>query len=152
MITRTFIARRTGTGYEGVYCHFDYPGGALLGTLRYCYRDSEAVEHLLQFGELLRPDPTRGESGYRKGCVNDHLLIALSRLQFSQEMQNRPDQFQSMPALLKHAANIGCEFVFVFRNGQWDHCWRPKPLGPASNGEKFSPFVTGTGTVIDNQN
>lgn len=139
MSTRSFIARRTTDGYEGVYCHFDgYVdfNGAVLSKY---YRDPETVAELLSLGDMSSLGERVGEkhtfferdSGattyYGRDRGEDGPQIATKRCASLQE-------------LMGIAESVGCEYFYLFHNRQWEYAERGPQFFGLSDGSPFSPF------------
>lgn len=106
MATRSFIANETTNGvYDAVYCHWDgYPEG-VGATLREHYTTSEDISTLLDKGDM----SSLGET--------------LEKTEFytarGEKLKVRRNL--SLTDVRSSARNAGCEYLYVFSNGAWQH-------------------------------
>lgn len=140
MATRSFIALQEPNGsLEGVYCHWD---GYLHGNgqiLINHYRDPEKIKYLFSFGDI-------SSLGTEVGDPHDFLDRAdLSSTTFygrdGGETQFDSRQFRTRKAMLKHAAALGCEFVYLHQPNGWWYAERGPQFFGMSDGEEFSEFA-----------
>lgn len=140
MSTRSFIARKTDIGYEGVYCHWngylDYNGRMLLEE----YSDSEKLKLLLSFGDMSVLGSEIGEkhdfNDNAKGTVTTY--YGRDRGETGELITTK--KFAMFPMLLIYAADVGCEYVYLFEDGHWKYCERGLQFFGQSDGSEFADF------------
>jgi len=139
MATRSFIALQKSKGLlEGVYCHWD---GYLRGNgqiLLNHYRDPEKVARLLSFGDISSLGPEIGDP-------HDFLDRSdLSPTTFygrdGGEMGFNSRRFRTRKGMLRHAAGLACEFVYLYQSDGWWYADRGPQFFAVDNGDEFSEF------------
>lgn len=139
MATRSFIARKTASGYEGNYCHWD---GYLEGVgyiLAEHYSDRHKVAFLLSFGDI-------SSLGREVGWEHDFMdrdegvttFYGRDRGETGENIQTK--RFSTQAELLEYAANSGCEYAYVFENNGWRYASRGAQYFGLSDGSGFSEF------------
>ncbi len=140
MATRSFIALQKPNGsLEGVYCHWD---GHLHGNgqiLFNHYRDPEKIAYLLSFGDI-------SSLGLEIGDAHDFLdRDDLSSTTFygrdGDETQFNSRRFRKRKTMLKHAAALGCEFVYLYQPDGWWYAERGPQFFAVDSGDEFSEFA-----------
>lgn len=107
MATSSFISKRNSdrASYDGVYCHFDgYPEG-VGAILKEHYTDPTKVAKLLDGGSISFLESSLENTRFYHKWRNDPLVI-------HRELIGRD-------YLRQVAGNSGCEYLYVFENGQW---------------------------------
>ena len=141
MATRSFIARTTKSGYEGVYCHWDgYLEGVGAGLLEY-YTDPDKLALLLSYGDISSLGMEVGgkhDFGDRSGA--ETTFYGRDRGETGSHIKAR--RFRKIHRLLKRAAGMGCEYVYLFDSsvGRWFYCERGPQFFGMSDGSSFSSF------------
>lgn len=137
MSTRSFIARKTDVGYQGVYCHWDgYPehNGVILQTF---YSESGKLAYLLSFGDISSLGPEVGDDhAFDDRPVGVTTFYGRDRGETGKH--TRPTVFASKCDVLESAAAIGCEFVYIFDKNCWSYCERGPQYFGEDDGTEFS--------------
>ena len=136
MATRSFIARQTEAGYEGVYCHWDgYPEG-VGAVLQEHYRDPNKIAELLSHGDISILRETVGtKHSFDDRNVEETTYYGRDRGETGSV--NRPFKFVLLPTGLKRAESIGCEFFYLFTHRRWFVCGRSPQYFGMSDGTSF---------------
>jgi len=137
MSTRSFIARKTDTGYEGVYCHWDgYPehNGAVLQTH---YSDPGKIAYLLSFGDISSLGPEIG-SDHSFDDRPEGATTFYGRDRGETGRHTVPAEFAFDCDVLDRAASMGCEFVYIFKEKRWFYCERGPQFFGCDDGSAFS--------------
>ncbi len=141
MSTRSFIARQTETGYEGVYCHWDgYPShnGALLHAH---YTDAHKIAFLLSFGDISSLGSNIGEVHDFLDRSDEHATTFYGRDRGECGEHTFPTKFALLRDVRQRAAQMGCEYIYLFKNEAWSYCERRPQFFGVDNGAKFSRFI-----------
>ena len=141
MATRSFIARTTKSGYEGVYCHWDgYVEGVGLTLLDH-YQDPDKLALLLSYGDISSlGNDVGGKHDFDDRHEGETTFYGRDRGETGSHIQ--PRQFRKLEKLQKRAADMGCEYVYLFEQstGTWYFCERGPQYFGLSDGSDFSSF------------
>lgn len=139
MATRSFIALQKSKGLlEGVYCHWDgYVRGNGQILLRH-YRDPEKVAQLLSLGDISSLGPEIGDPHdfLDRGPLSSTTFYGRDRGETGTESR----RFRTQKGMLKHAADRGCEFVYLFQFNGWWYAERGPQFFGLNDGEEFTKF------------
>ena len=140
MSTRSFIARKTRNGFEGVYCHWDgyveHNGSILLKH----YNDPEKVAKLLSYGDMSSLSESVGE----KHDFEDReqpwtTYYGRDRGEAHQTVKTK--RYKSLEQLKKYAEEVGCEYFYLFNRGCWQCSVRDPQFFGMSDGSPFSELM-----------
>ena len=140
MATRSFIARKTSNGYEGCYCHWDgYPEG-VGKTLAEHYQDEGKLTYLLSFGDISSLGSNIGwqHDFDQRDDFGSTTFYGRDRGETGSGIQTK--HYRKLQSLLKAAANMGCEFVYLYDAGRWKVASRGLQFFGMNDGDKFSRF------------
>ncbi len=139
MSTRSFIASQKGAnqGYEGAYCHWDgYPafnGKILLEN----YSHDKKLQKLLSHGDM-------SSLGKKVGSKHsfDKRAESVTTYYGRDRGEQGTDRFycDQLDRLLRHAEDCGCEFIYLFSDGEWTFAGRGLQFFGESDGTKFTPL------------
>ena len=139
MATRSFIALQKPNGsLEGVYCHWD---GYLNGNgqiLFNHYRDPEKIAYLLSFGDISSLGSQIGDTHdfLDRGDLASTTFYGRDR----GETKIEPRTFRTRKAMLKYAAALGCEFLYLYQPNGWWYADRGQQFFGMNDDEEFSEF------------
>lgn len=103
MATRSFIAKKDGDNYTGIYCHWDgYPSHML--KMLENYKESSIVDELLSMGSASSINETLESSKFYHRDRNEKLQITKTF---------------SLHSLMNTAKNSGCEYLYIFKDNEW---------------------------------
>lgn len=139
MGTRSFIAYQTATGITGIYCHYDGYLAHNGKLLRCYYRYPKKVTQLIALGNISSLAPDIGTKHDFKDRPEDQTTFYHRDREDDWE-QCKPQQFATLRALLKAAANCGCEYVYLFDGWKWRYAERGAQYFGLSDGSPFSEF------------
>lgn len=125
MATRSAIAIAHGDRIKGVYCHWDgyveYTGF----ILRHFYRDSVLVNRLISMGDI-------SNLGREIGQTHDFRERATYVTVYGKEVANQCTfynrdrgeetswlSFEDSKHFVREYTNWGCEYFYLFKDGQW---------------------------------
>ena len=118
MSTRSLIAKATEHGFEAIYCHHDgYPEhhGPILTQH---YATEEAVNALLELGDLSALGPRLGQAqDFCKRDPSSDSWLAYGRDRGDKDAGMRG--FATEEELLASAEKRWAQFVYLFRDGRW---------------------------------
>ena len=137
MATRSFIARQTTDGFEGAYCHWDgYP--AYNGViLRDHYSDPEKLAELLSHGDMSTLGPSVGQA-HAFDDRDPAITTYYGRDRVETGPHTEPSRSSSLQEMLDRAGSRGCEFFYLFAEGQWQYAERGPQFFGGSDGSSFS--------------
>jgi len=121
MATRSFIAKKTKTGYKGIYCHHDgYPSG-VGATLKMHYTNPKKVDQLLKLGDI---SSLRRYPGEKHDFDMDLDLLEVRGWTTAYgrdrgEKGTRAKTVKTFDALERLADRMGTEYLYVFTDGKW---------------------------------
>ncbi len=150
MATRSFIARTTKSGYEGVYCHWDgYLEGVGSGLLEH-YMDPDKIALLLSYGDISSLGADIGGQHDFMDRKNGSETTYYGRDRGETGSHIKPRQFRKRDTLLKCAAGMGCEYVYLFEQstGTCYYCERGPQWFGLSDGSEFSSFKPLTSELV----
>jgi hypothetical protein len=111
MSTRSFIAKKTDTGFLAIYCHHDgYLSGVGKDLVTH-FTDPATVDALLALGNL---------SGLGSSLESTD-TEAYSRDQGEPLADNKPELYHSLFYLRNGARDADAEFLYVFADGVWSY-------------------------------
>ena len=137
MATRSFIAIRTPAGYRGVYCHWDGYLEHVGRILRDHYTDPAKLAELIEHGDISILGPEIGTA---------HDFAARPEGQTTFYGRDRgdnncgPESRETLQRLIRHAARCGCEYFYLFADGEWKYAARGPQYFGQSDGAPFSPL------------
>ncbi len=139
MSTRSFIARTTADGVEGVYCHWDGNPEHNGVILKQHYNDPSKLAELFSHGDM----STLGES---VGCKHDFedrgngstTYYGRDRGETGPHIKTKC--YKRLDDLVAYAAESGCEFFYVFDRDKWYYAERGMQFFGFSDGSPFSQF------------
>jgi hypothetical protein len=118
MATRSTIARKTATGIESIYCHWDgYPDG-VGATLRSHYVNEEKITQLMTLGNLSVLGEEIGTQKDFDTSVLNNECLAYGR-----------DRGETGQASLSHETFIdwvntrrgnGCQYGYIWNGATWE--------------------------------
>jgi hypothetical protein len=120
MSTPAFIAKELKNGdFKGIYCHWD--GDTAINILKNHYTYEEKINKLLYLGFLSQLgkhiNPLSG---------TEHLFskpqkgVCVSYKRERGEANTEADFFISLIELKKFAKDMGCQYLYIFRNNEWE--------------------------------
>ena len=120
MSTRSFIAKKTKTGYKAIYCHSDGYLGHVGILLSSHYLTDEKIDALLNLGDLSCLDKDIGE----KHDFDDYTLAktkgwcqAYGRDRGETGIEAK--EYKTLEELMVGAENHGTEFLYIWENNRW---------------------------------
>jgi len=125
MGTRSFIAKKTPSGYKAIYCHWDgYEEKPGVGwTLRKYYNTTAKVNSLLKLGNLSSLNKSIGkkhdfDKDWKK--ANNYGWTTAYHRDFQYLWKReKPKMFKSLAELKDYANSSWGEYLYVFENGNW---------------------------------
>lgn len=138
MATRSFIAAQTPTGFRGVYCHSDGYLEHVGRILRRHYTDPAKVAELIEHGDIAFldaeigsahdfADPPKGQTTFYGRDRGDNDCGPASR--------------ETLRDLMDHANQCGCEYFYLFADGDWRYAARGKQYFGLSDGALVSDLM-----------
>ena len=125
MSTRSYIIQKKGSGYAGIYCHWDgYPehNGQIL--LQH-YSDPVELNRLIEGGDLSVLDEVIGNCEFYRDRGDDWECV-------------KPTVEQNVDRLIATAEQSGCEYVYYFDGDSWHYASRGIQCFGLSDGSAFS--------------
>lgn len=142
MATRSFISRSVADGFEGVYCHWDGYLEHVGALLLQFWSDPKKLEELIALGDISVLGSEIGEAhnfddrAYIHGASNGTTFYGRDR----GETGVGPKTFLELDDLVHYADQSGCEFIYVFDQGNWYFIDRGAQYFGLSDGTPFSDF------------
>ena len=135
MGTRSFIAIKADTGFKGVYCHWDGYLEHVGRILRQHYADPAKVAELIEHGDISSlhaeigsphnfDDRPKGQTTFYGRDRGDNDCGPASR--------------KTLRAIMSHANRCGCEYFYLFADGDWKYAARGPQYFGLSDGSPFS--------------
>ena len=135
MGTRSFIAVKTPTGFRGVYCHWDGYLEHVGRILRRHYTDPARVAELIEYGDI-------SILGAEIGTAHDFNALPEGQTTFYGRDRGDndcgPTSRETLRDLMDHANRCGCEYFYLFADGDWQYAARGKQYFGLSDGSPFS--------------
>lgn len=135
MSTRAFIAMKTCTDFKGAYCYWD---GYLehVGRILYQhYTDPAKVAELIEYGDI---------SSLQAEIGSPHDFDSRPEGQTTFYGRDRgendcgPTSQKTLEGIMNHANRRGCEYFYLFADGQWKYAQRGAQYFGLSDGSPFS--------------
>lgn len=137
MATRSFIARQTETGFEGVYCHWDGYLSHNGRVLREHYSDPEKLKNLIAGGDIFALAPEIGtQHDFRERPKGSTTFF--HRDKGDSWKQCKSFRYKRLNNLIDIAEKSGCEFFYLFDGKTWQYAERGAQFFGLSDGSQFS--------------
>ena len=141
MATRSFIAMKTCTDFNGVYCHWDGYLEHAGRILRQHYTDPAKVVELIEHGDIssLQAEigsPHGPEWDYPRGSLPE--ATTFYGRDYGRNDWGRPTSEITLEGIMDHANQRGCEYFYLFAGGQWSYAERVAQYVGLSDGSPFS--------------
>ena len=135
MGTRSFIAVTTYTGFKGVYCHLDGYLEHVGRILRQHYTDPAKIAELIEHGDI-------SSLGAEIGSSHDFENRSEGQTTFygrDRGVNNcGPTSRKTRRAIMNYANRCGCEYFYLFADGDWKYAERGAQYVGLSDGSPFS--------------
>ena len=135
MSTRSFIAMKTCTEFNGVYCHWDGYIERVGRILRQHYTDPAKVAELIEHGDISSLQAEIGSPHDFDGRSNGQTTF------YGRDRGENdcgPTSQKTLEGIMNHADRCGCEYFYLFADGQWKYAQRVAQCFRFSNGSPFS--------------
>ena len=138
MVTRSFIAIKTDSGFTGVYCHWDGYLAHVGRILRDYYSDQAKVAELIEHGDI-------SILGAEIGDAHDFGEHPPGQTTFYGRDRGDndcgPTSRETLRDIIDHANRCGCEYFYLFADGDWQYAARGKQYFGLSDGSPFSGLM-----------
>jgi hypothetical protein len=135
MGTRSFIAMKIPEGFKGVYCHWDGYLSYVGKLLREHYADPAKIAELIEHGDI-------SSLGAEIGSKHDFDKRPEGQTTFygrdRGENDTGPKTRKTLRAIMNYASRSGCEYFYIFENGDWKYAARGSQYFGHSDGSPFS--------------
>lgn len=135
MGTRSFIAMKTPNGFTGVYCHWDGYLAYVGKLLRQHYTAAAKIVELIEHGDI-------SSLGEEIGSKHDFDKRPEGQTTFYGRDRGENDcgstSRKTLRGIMNHANRRGCEFFYLFANGDWQYAERGSQYFGLSDGSPFS--------------
>jgi hypothetical protein len=135
MGTRSFIAMNTHDGFRGIYCHWDGYLKHVGRLLRQHYTDPVKISDLIDHGNI---------SSLAADIGSSHDFDSRPEGQTTFYGRDRgdndcgPKSWTSLQAIMNYANRCGCEYFYLFADGEWKFAERGSQYFGLSDGSPFS--------------
>ncbi|MBV7326734.1 hypothetical protein KFU94_00450 [Chloroflexi bacterium TSY] len=124
---------------EGVYCHWDGYVSHNGRILKEHYSERKKLAKLIAGGDISSLGPDIGSKhDFDARPEGETTFYHRDRSEGWESV--RPQCFNSWVALLNHAGNCGCEYVYLFDGTDWQYAARRAQYFGMSDGTPFSYF------------
>ena len=135
MGTRSFIAVKSSEGFKGVYCHWDGYLEHVGRILRQHYADAAKIAELIEHGDISSLDAEIGSKhDFDQRTEGQTTFYGRDR----GENDCGPESRTTLQAIMNHANRRGCEYFYLFQNGDWQYAERGPQYFGQSDGSRFS--------------
>jgi hypothetical protein len=147
MGTRSFIVIKMPSGFKGVYCHWDGYLEHVGRILREHYTAPAKIEDLIEHGDISSLDV---EIGSKHDLDNrpDGQTTFYGRDRGENDSGSKSRK--TLRSIMNYANRCGCEFFYLFANGEWQYAERGPQYFGGSDGSPFSelkPLPHGLGNA-----
>ena len=144
MGTRSFIAVKTPTGFRGVYCHWDGYLEHVGRILRDHYANPAKVAELIEHGDISSLDAEIGSKHeFDDRPKGQTTFYGRDR----GENDSGPTTRETLRGIMNHANRRGCEYFYLFTDGDWQYAARGPQYFGHSDGSPFSDLQLLTAEV-----
>jgi hypothetical protein len=135
MGTRSFIVLKTYTDFHGVYCHWDGYLQHVGRILRQHYTAPAKIAELIEHGNISSLDAEIGSPH-----DFDHRAEGQTTFYGRDRGDNdcSPTSRKTLQAIMNYANRCGCEYFYIFENGDWKYAERGSQYFGLSDGSPFS--------------
>ena len=138
MGTRSFIAIKTDSGFTGVYCHWDGYLAHVGRILRDHYSDQAKIAGLIEHGDI-------SILGAEIGSAHDFDDRPQGQTTFYGRDRGDndcgPTSRDTLRGIMNHANRRGCEYFYLFADGDWQYAARGAQYFGISDGSPFSELT-----------
>jgi hypothetical protein len=135
MGTRSFIAMKMQDGFKGVYCHWDGYLEHVGRILRQHYTDPAKIAELIEHGDISSLDFNIGRShDFDDSPQGQTTFYGRDR----GDNDCGPTSRTTLPAVMEYANGCGCEYFYLFADGDWTYAERGPQYFGQSDGSPFS--------------
>ena len=135
MGTRSFIAVKTHTGFNGVYCHWDGYLAYVGRILRQHYTDPAKIAELIEHGDI---SILNAEIGQRHNFDSRPEGQTTFYGRDRGENDTGATSRKTLRGIMSHANRCGCEYFYLYANGDWQYAERGAQYFGLSDGSPFS--------------
>jgi hypothetical protein len=135
MGTRSFIAVKTATVFKGVYCHWDGYLDHVGRILRQHYTDPARIAELIEHGDISVLDAEiGGPHDFHDRPPGQITFYGRDR----GDDDCGPTSRETLGGIMDHADRCGCEYFYLFADGDWKYAERGPQYFGLSDGSPFS--------------
>jgi hypothetical protein len=135
MGTRSFIAMKIQNGFKGVYCHWDGYLEHVGRILRQHYTDPTKIAELIEHRDISSLDAEIGSAhDFDDRPQGQTTFYGRDR----GENDCGPTSRKTLRGIMNYANQCGCEYFYLFADGNWQYAERGPQCFGWSDGTPFS--------------